>query len=115
MANIQNFFKEHVDFEKRSQTLIQKNQFNLDEWIGNCLIDKTPVNSCEEYQLYCECRGDKMLYTLMPYMISGPVLDQIMGLLSDQTLDFLDGFKDDVLGPSPEFEELLNPRRVLLL
>ena len=115
MTNIQTYFKDHVNFEQRTKELIQGEQFDLNDWIGTCLIESTPIKTCQEYQLYCECRGDKMVFNLMPYMISGPVLDEIMDLLSDQTLDFLDGFKDNVLGPSPEFEELLNPRRVLLL
>ncbi len=116
LQRMQNYFASHVAVAVRRLRLIESAQSNvqLDPWISTCMISGAPVQELNEYQVYCECQGPNMLYSYAPFTIGGPVMDEIAELLSNKTLDELDGFADDILGLPPELEELFKRRVVLL-
>jgi len=113
--NLEEYLNRHVDLIERRKTLIQDKQLNVDQWLSSCIIKNKSLDACAEYQTLCECLGDRMLFTLMPYMVCDDALDEMAQLLSDQTQGFFDDFRQRFLGPSPEFRELLKPSRVLFL
>lgn len=106
LNNIQNYFMQNSQMRTRAEDLIRNQNFNLDDWLGKCLITGKSKNELSEYQIYGHCDGHHLLFSVMPYMISGEVMDDIAGLLSNKTIDELDRFKDDFLGPPPEFKKL---------
>jgi len=114
MKSIQNYFMDNVDLNDRL-SLVNTHNDKPAEWIEKCMIKGTGKDQLEEYQIYAHCRGKQLITTQMPYMISGPALDDIANLLSNQTLDELDNFMNDNFGPPPELEESLPKRRVVLV
>lgn len=114
MASIQRYFSENVDFVRRMQ-LMQASPNNPESWMSECLVKNTNANQLEEYQIYAHCRGNHLVTTQMPYLVSSAALDEIAHLLSNETLDELDGFMNQHFGPPPELMEPLPGRRRVVL
>lgn len=114
MRNIQRYFSENMDFAKRMR-LVNDNPENPESWTNECLIKGTRSEELQEYQIYAHCKGDRLITTQMPYMISGAALDEISQLLSNETLDELDDFMNQHFGPPPELMEPLPGRRKVVL
>lgn len=74
---------------------------DLDRWLDHCIIHGTPVEELSEFQLIGHCQGREMLVTHMPFVIGGEAMDEILQLLSNETLDELGGFRDEHFGPPP--------------
>lgn len=104
LSNIQAYYSKNVDFKKRRQELSGKSE---EEWLENCLIHKKPSTEAGECQLYAFCNGDQMLYQEFPYMIRGEALDELVDLISAETMDELDDFKNNLTSGPPELRELL--------
>lgn len=116
LERIQGFFSARVDVALRRLQMLNaaESEPDVGPWISSCLVSGEPIDDLEEYQIYCECRGHNILPSRPPFLIGGPVLDEIADLLSNKTLDELNGFADDILGLPPELEELFRRRVVLL-
>jgi len=114
MQSIQDYFMSNVNLNKRLK-FVNDNTDRPERWIDECMVKGTVKEDLEEYQIYAQCRGDALITTQMPYMISGPALDEIANLLSNETLDELDGFMKDNFGPPPELAETLPSRKVVLV
>ncbi|MBN2105196.1 hypothetical protein JW835_14250 [bacterium] len=115
VQNLESYLNDHVNLIGRRQQLIQTEGLDIDGWIGSCMIKNKAIQACTEYQTICECMGNRMLFTFMPYMICDEAMEEMMELLSDKTLGFFDDFRNRFLGPSPEIGELLKPSRILLI
>lgn len=115
IRNLENYMRRHVDLFHRREQLIRENKTDVYSWIDTCLIKNKPVQSCSEYQIMCECVGNRMLFTLTPYMVCDEAMDEMVTMLSEKTLGFFDDFRNRFLGPPPEVSELLKPSRVILM
>lgn len=100
---IEQFFHARVNFKERNNQLQHKKE---EEWLQNCLIHHQPVNEEGECQLYAFCQGKQFVYQDFPYMIRAEALDEMMDLISAETLRQLDDFKDDLIDGPPELKEL---------
>lgn len=85
------------------------------EWLQTCIVTGKPLKECAEYQIYAYCTGSFLFPQFTPYAISGEVLDQISGLLSDKTIDELDRFIDENMGIPPELKELFKEKKPMLI
>lgn len=116
VESIEKYFMTKVDINKHTERFNEADEVpDISKYTDQCLIKGLNRNEVEEYQIYGECRGNKFLYGNMPYMISGEAMDEIAQLLSDKTLDELDGFAGKYLGPSPELEGLFRGRKLVLI
>jgi hypothetical protein len=116
IENMQLFFGQRIDFEKRSESIAgKKDHFNVDHWISNCLVSDSPISELKEFQIACHCIGKNIIYDQFPYMISGEVMDEVIELISNQTQGEMDGFKDRLNRPSPEIEELFWSKKLLFV
>lgn len=98
---ISEYFQNNVDLENRL-TLIQENpESNLER----CMVKGTEVGSCGEYQICGYFRGKKMNLQNPPYLISGEVMEELLPLLSDSTVDEMNGFFNKHFSPDPSFFE----------
>jgi len=111
LERINAFFAKHVDMEKRLASLADKTDFN--DWLTECIVSGKPADGMKEFQVACQCDGQHMVLHHLPYMLSGVVADELMELLSAQTLGEMDDFKRKLTSPSPDFEELFNRKKVL--
>ncbi len=82
---------------------------------GSCLIKGIPKEEADEYTLCGYFRGDKLLVREFPYMISMKAMDEISELLSEETKDEMDDFKNTYLGGPPELEELFKGKPLLVI
>jgi hypothetical protein len=89
---INNYFHEHVDIEERKKTLIGKYGRRTRSWISKCMIKGTPISKCEEHQIYGWFIDKDIVFTGLPYMLSGEVIDELLHLLSNETIGVLDDF-----------------------
>ncbi|MEQ8470254.1 MAG: hypothetical protein RIC35_03675 [Marinoscillum sp.] len=112
MRSIQQYMEENMQIEARAKQMQFMNA-DYSGFVDECLISNRPKNSCDEYQVFAYCRGDKMNLQMPPYMISGQILDEISELLSDETRDELNGFFNKHFSPAPGMFEP-DPRLILI-
>ena len=118
LANIQNYFLENANFDNKRSDLRQKlkeGHFNIDEWISHCIIKGTHVNDLTEYQIGCQCIGNKMVVLNMPFMIGHEAMEEITQLLSNKTRGEMDRFIDEFFGLPPDLKKLLKDSGVLVI
>lgn len=107
VKKIDEFFDGKVNLISRWKKLTSSENYDVEDWVHNCLVSDKSVNEASEYQLYAHCEGNRLLFSLMPYMIDGDIIAEAQNLLSKKTKDELDGFMDKYLGPPPEIREIL--------
>ncbi|MFC2129854.1 hypothetical protein ACFLSQ_00310 [Bacteroidota bacterium] len=110
---ITEYFEKNVDLNKRFQESVNFGD-DYQEYISNCMVTNQSINELNEYAIEAHCIGDKMALSFMPYMISEQAMDGIADLLSNKTLNFLNGFMDDYFAYPPEFRELFTRRLILI-
>lgn len=101
---VDSFFAERVDQRRRMEQLSRAPTDDLAPWIGSCLLSGDPADSLEEYQVVAHCVGRQLVVGPAPFLIGGAAIDEITGLLSNQTIDELGGFRDEYFGLPPELE-----------
>ena len=102
------FFAEHVDVEERAQTLlaVRDEEPDIHPWLDRCVVTGTPVRELDEYQLVCHCSGREAVLTHVPCLVSGEAVDEMVALLSNETLDELGRFRDRITDLPPELAPL---------
>lgn len=115
MRNIQDFFDQRVDFYGRRQEMLYEHALNCDAWLDRCIVTGKPRAELQEYQIYGHCRGDRFLFSYMPYMISDEAMDSMSGLLSEKTQGEIDRFIDDNFGLPPELKQPIKDHPFALL
>ena len=102
-----------VNFEKRAEQFIENPSENINDFIGKCVVSNQVIDKNEEYQIYAYCQGKEMVYSALPYAISGEVMEEIQELLSPETKQEMDDFMDQYLIPD-DLRDLLKGRPVLI-
>jgi len=105
MMNLAVYYQKNVDFNNRRRSL--ENSKEVGDWINSCLIHGEPPGKSGEYQIYAECMGNNIVLGDYPFMIRGEALEELIELLSAETLDELDNFKDDITSGPPEYREIV--------
>jgi len=101
------YLAQNVDLVKRRHAFMEAENLDVADWTSNCVVTGQPAGRCQEYQIYCQCDGGNMLFTYMPFMISGEVMDDVVLLLSEKTLGEIGGFMDEYFDLPPELK--INP------
>ncbi|RMH70637.1 MAG: hypothetical protein D6675_08710 [Gemmatimonadetes bacterium] len=102
------YFEQRVDLVLRRQQLAQLGFERIEPWISNCVITGKPASETSEYQIIGQFDGPHLLYTYLPFMISGDVMEDVAKLLSAETRRELDNFGERHFGPPPEVKKILN-------
>lgn len=105
LQNIDKFYAENIDFSERSDRLKED---DLNEWMKECLVHQKPAGPSGEVQIYALCNGKQFSYGEFPYMIRSEAMDELIELISAETLDELDSFKNNLTSGPPELRELLD-------
>lgn len=95
---IDHYFDEHVDMEARRKHLIETYGRRTSSWINQCMVKGTPIAQCEEHQIYGYCIDKDIVFTGLPYMLSGEVIDELLNLLSNETIGAMDDFSEKLFG-----------------
>lgn len=112
---IEAYFLENVNLYERMKSVLDPGNRDPDAWLSQCIIKGIQRRTAPEYQIMCECTGDRMHLSLAPYMVSIQAMDEITDLLSAQTLDALNGFYNDHLGLPPELQPILKDQPYFML
>lgn len=119
LQNLQNYFMENLNHNPKREDLKKRfendGDFNIDEWLGHCIIKGTPIRMLKEYQIGCHCIGDKMIVSGMPFLIGDEAMAEISQLLSNETIDRMNGFIDEFLGLPPDLRKLFPDSPVLVI
>jgi hypothetical protein len=104
------YFRESMDYIETENP----DEFDFESRLNLCAVKNDPRLETEEYQLMGMFRGDKMLVSVFPYMLSGAAMEEIVDLLSAETLGEMDDFTDELFSWPPELSDL-NPNRKPIL
>lgn len=115
LRNIQNFFDQRVDFYGRRQEMLYEHDLDHEAWLDRCVVTGKRQADLQEYQIYGHCRGDRFLFSYMPYMISDEAVDSMTNLLSEKTKGEIDRFIDDNFGLPPELKQPIKDHPFVLL
>jgi hypothetical protein len=98
LQRIHHFFQERVDVETRRFQALEKFGMDHQQWIGHCMLKGYPLRECDEYQLYAFCIDRDLVFNGAPYMVCGEAIDEIIDLLSSETLGALGDLADRLFG-----------------
>ena len=116
LSKINDHFEDHADLPLRAlRNSKREDRPDLEELIGSCLLKGTAQKENQEYQICCQCVGDQMVLSHMPYMIGMEAMEEIQELLSPETKRELDGFVGDNFGLPPEWKKAIEDRPVLVV
>ncbi|MEM7035593.1 MAG: hypothetical protein AAF570_01365 [Bacteroidota bacterium] len=115
-ARIESYFAQHADPHKRIQGLLDRyHGFNLNGWMGECMISGQARDEMEEYTVVGAFQGTDLLVGPTPYIIGLEARAEMSELLSPQTKDEMDNFIDENFGLPPELKDLFKERDLVLV
>lgn len=103
------YFRHNIDLYSRIH-LLTDGKTDVKEWLAKCALTGQDLKDCDEYQICCECEGGNVVLSHLPVMFSGAAIEAMAELLSPETKEELDRFRDEFLGIPPEWRELLKER-----
>lgn len=109
-SSMMKYFEENIDV----MTRLEIQERSPEDSIKNCMVKKTQIEKCSEYQIYAHCKGSKLNMQNPPYMISGEVMEELLPLLSEKTIDEMNGFMNKHFSPDPSIMEPVPPRLILV-
>ena len=112
--NMQLFFANHPNFMNKIQAYQQGEGEPVDELISKCSLNGESIEEMHEYMMFGHFRGDKMLATTMPYILGGKAMDELSELMSNETIDQMNDFKNQYFGGPAELEDLWKGKPVFL-
>lgn len=115
LERIAKYFEEHINSFDARNLLIEQKFTTIDDYLSTCLINGSPVNRLNEYQIFAYCEGDKLLLSYFPYMISHEAIEEMQELLSPQTKDELDNFTRKHFDLPPEWKETIKGKKFVLI
>ncbi len=104
-ANISSYFQKHAKFPNWVASGQADNDIN--QQLSCCILTAEKAHEIPEFQIYGHCRGKELIVSGYPFMISGKAMDMLVELISDQTLDELQNFTDQLVGGPSEFADIL--------
>lgn len=115
IKRVEEFFRDRFDENDRIEELSDEIEPSLEKWTEKCLISKKIVDRNDEYQIYAHCNGDKLVYSITPFVISGEIIEEMAELLSAKTKEELDNYMDKHFNIPPEWKEALKNKRIFII
>ena len=115
MNNLQKYYNDFLAKKGQQPLVIDLRTFELGDWLSRCFFTGSEVKDMKEYQLIAQFNGDKMVMNMPPMVIGETVIEEMAHLLSDKTIDEMNGFREQFLGPSPDIEELIFGKPLIML
>ena len=106
------YLSAHIDREGRNKAAQQAGN-RPGQRIANCLVKGWQVDQSAGYSIYALCEGAEIIYGDLPYALCDEAQEEIVQLLSAQSLKLLDDFIGNHFSGPPEIVEILKRRPVL--
>ena len=113
--NLQSYYSKTISEKSSEPILINAHEFDLNQWLSKCFFKGSNIKEMSEYQVVAQFDGQKMVLNMPPLVIGEAALNEMSALLSDKTIEEMDGFRDKFLGPPPVIEELVYGKRLIML
>ncbi len=105
LKKMENYMKTQEGFLEREKEL-NSNDYNDQDWLGRCAITQKDKSELEEHVIVGMFEGNQMLASIFPYAISTNALENLQSQLSEKTKEEMGNFKNDLIKPSPELEDI---------
>lgn len=115
LQNLQAYYMEVLAERGNQPIVINVNEFKLDDWMSKCFFTGDSTDGMEEYQVVAQFNGPKMVLNMPPMIVGEAAMEQMSALLSNSTIDQMNGFREQYFGPDPELEELFSGKKLLLI
>ncbi len=113
LLKILKYMSSNMKLGKRKERL--EGDESIDSRISECIIKATPKQELSEYQIAAQCIGNKIVISEFPYLISGEAMNEIADLISNQTLDQMNRFKNKFFTPPSELEDLFKDKKLMFV
>ncbi len=114
MERVQQFMMEKIDWASRGE-LLETTGEDVGPWIDTCLVTGKSRGDLDAYSICGRGRGVKLERSLIPFMVSGAVAEEVAELLSKATKERLDGFVDEHFGLPSELRDVFDSSPLLLV
>ena len=95
---IRNYFAERVNMDERHKTFMEQHGTHHGKWISHCMVTGFPIREVDEYQLYGFCIDKDLIFSGAPYVLCGDVIEEILELLSAETLGVMTDLSQKLFG-----------------
>ena len=115
IQNLQQYYMQIMAEKGNKPIMIDVGNFNLNDWISTCFFKGDRIEDLSEFQLVAQFNGNEMVLNIPPMVVGEWAMEEMANLLSDETIDEIDGFRKQFLGPDPAIEELFSGKKLLLI
>ena len=115
IESLQQYYMKIMAEKGDQPVMINLSDFKLNDWLSNCFFTGDPVSEMNEYQVIAQFKGTKMVMNAPPIIVGEAAMEEMSTLLSDQTIDEMNRFKKEFLGPDPELEEFIFGKKLILI
>lgn len=95
---IRTYFDERANIDERHKNFMEWHGTKHEKWISHCMIKGFPIREVDEYQLYGFCIDKDLVFCGAPYVLCGNVIEEIMELLSPETLGVMAELSQKLFG-----------------
>jgi hypothetical protein len=98
LHNMSQYFIENIDILSRIQ-LLENFDNSIVPWLEKCVFKDIQRSECSEYQLAAQCRGDQLIVSFLPFMVSIQATEEIQTIISRETKENFDRFREKLNYP----------------
>lgn len=111
---VQAYFRDNMDFTMHLK-LAQEGIRDAELYLSKCVVKGTPSSELSHFQVSAQCRGNELVFGKSPFLISGDAIDDLTELLSNETIDFMNDFRDTYFPPPTDLHPLFEKRDFVLV
>ncbi len=115
LQSLQKYYGDMMVKKGNQPIMLDMTNFDMDNWLSKCFFEGDEITKMNEYQVVAQFKGSKLIMNTPPIIIGENAMKQMAELLSEKTTDEMNGFRDKFLGPSPEIEELIYGKKLILI
>ena len=115
LKNLQQYYMQIMAEKGNKPIVIDVGNFNLNDWLSNCFFKGDSIKDMNEFQLVAQFNGNEMVLNIPPMVVGERAMEEMADLLSAETIDEIDGFRKQFLGPDPAIEELFSGKKLIVL
>lgn len=115
MQRIEEYFAKNLDVFTARYNIMVNGSTNVNDYISHCIFNNKSIENLNEYQLIAHCKGNKLLLSVFPYMVSHDVIEEVQELLSAKTKEELDRFTDKHFGLPPDLLEIVKNKKIVII
>ena len=95
------------NFLRKLDYLHRTEKYTIDSWIERCSLTGKEVRLCNEYAVNAIIEDGRLVYEHTPIVISDDFVLKIQEVLSKETKDTFNNFRDKITDGSPSVEDLI--------